>query len=115
MKFDPTLFHELVDHMYNGMNYSAPNNDVDHALRRTIVSRLYYSILLQIASKNKINARGVSDSHRMIAEKLQKRDRHLLNDMKGFREDADYNLDIFVDYTIVEDQFDLYDTLLQRI
>lgn len=116
MKFDPVSFFNLSKDLFNGeLMYASSSAEINHAFLRTLVSRIYYSILLQAASKHNIDVKGISDSHNAIIEKLSLSFRNNLHDMKDLRIKADYDLNKIVNLIDLEDQFELYDETISNI
>lgn len=116
MEFDPVSFYNLVKEMYTGSNsFITSDSSIDHAFRRTLVSRIYYSILLQIAKKYDVITDGIMDSHNAVIESIDPRHRNKIHNMKNLRLKADYNLQVTILPDDIDTQLQYYDRLVKVI
>ncbi len=113
--FDPFEFYEFCDHAYRENNYDW-KKETEHAFRRTIISRIYYSAFLRIRESLQINTEDKYDSHNLVINSIPNKNvKNLFKNLKRLRAKADYNLSIIITHDDVDNAFKRYKRIFDQL
>ncbi len=107
-------FYEFCEHAYRGNNYDWKKTE--HAFRRRIISRIYYSAFLRIRDSLQINTEDKYDSHNLVINSIPNNNvKNLFKNLKRLRAEADYNLSIIRARDDVDDAFERYKRIFDQL